>query len=163
MTVIASGSVNVQGRNADGSIGKAIALGGTYDFDDLEVIITSINGSPGFSRYPHWNSISGNRVDSLYSYLTSSYTYYQKGSTTTNGRRDFNTYTGAKGGGGASYVANPFNERLIWDKGNQSSAAEVFLSAYWEYSVYASGWKTVVDIRNSITVQYLVLAKNFAG
>ncbi|MCJ8337565.1 MAG: phage tail protein [Pseudomonadales bacterium] len=163
MTIIASGSVNVQGRNADGSIGKAISLGGTYDFDDLQVIITSNNGSPAFSRYPHWNSISGNRVDSLYSYLTSSYTYYQIGSTTTNGRKDFDTYNGAKGGGGASYVAEPLNKRLVWDKGNQSSANEVFLSAYWEYSVYTGNWKNVIDIRNNMTIDYVILAKNYAG
>lgn len=160
MTVIATGSVSIQGRNADGSIGVAVPLGGNYDFDDLEIILTSNDGSPGFTRAP----LSLTNIYSLYCYLTSSVTYYLKGSSTTNGRKNFDTYGGAKGGSGASYVADPLNKRLIWDKGSQSSDSEVFISGYWEYSAYASpSWYQIIDVKNAVTVDYVVLAKNYAG
>jgi len=166
MTVIISGTLDIQGMNSDGSIGSILNLGGEYDFNDLEVILTDISGTPSFTRNPHWiSNSSGYKVYSLYSYLTPSYTYFKKSSSKAiNGRKKFSIYTGSKGGNGASYVADPMTKTLEWDKGEQTSGSELFISAYWNYSVYANNtWHGIIDARSSLKVQYIVLAKNYAG
>ncbi|MCV6612868.1 MAG: hypothetical protein OIF55_19095, partial [Amphritea sp.] len=163
-TLIKSGTALIKGRNADGSIGVAIPLGDTYQFDDLEVIISRVGGKPAMTRHPHWISNSaGYRVYSLYSYLSTGVAYFKKGGTTTNGRRQFDTYTGAKGGAGSSYVADPIEPFMVWDRGNQTEADEVFISAWWGFDAYASGWHSIVDCHAGVEVQYQILARNYGG
>lgn len=177
-SIIASGTININrsnSYNADGTIGEVISLGDTYDFNDLDVIISLKGYRPAnwVHRWFYGTSEPDNGIYSMYRTLigpSSTYTYYTaNGTDATTGRDKYSVYTGYQGTWGSGTAMKnsmimydaPF---AYWDKGTQTSSDEVFITAYNRIRVLnATDPVWVYDIINTMTIEYAVIAKNYQG
>jgi len=166
-TVIATGSVTVPStRNVDNTLGVEIDLGATYDLDDLEVILSLLDAtSPRIGRNKAYITIGGSTFYVDHNSITTVTNIHEAdGTDPTTGRRKFKAST--RSTGYSTFAMPPFVPKTFWDKGSQTSADNVFISAWWEwdgFNSYSDSGVQLYDTYYPITVGYIVLARNYTG
>ena len=180
-TVIAQGTTTISGVNGDGTLGNAINLGATYDFSDLSVIMTLRGYRPNLllSHLFYGTSYPNTGLWSKYDLLlgpNTTYRYYeQSGADATTGRQKYvqNTSLDQFSTSQTIYAGDLYKSSVLyhapfvyWEKGSQTSSDEIFITSYIRYRHFETDTGTVRMLYNhgvGMTVDYIVVAKNYAG
>jgi hypothetical protein len=165
--VVASGTVTMPtALNADGTYEVAVALGASYQYSDLTVIVDS-DDVPAFNVNGVWSSltVSGSTITELHATMSGSATYRERDGDNASGRPKYKAHTVSNTASTHNVIVSTY-VLTRWNKGGATSGSTIYLQGSKTLQVYdrtANAVKNLIEIGWPITINYTVIARNYQG